>query len=617
MSNVCPRCDRNFVHKSSLSRHKKMCSGIPKRVAGVGFTCPECEKVFSRKNNMESHLRLAHTNEKVYECGLCPAFFTSREDVESHRQNRHRNRSKFVLRRSAHQKTCESYRLYLPSRFATNFSACIDYCLKKAEELIRHLLPEKRHMKVGVCMSLRFSKSQFNGNDSEKDALGAEEIEVITFNIRPTSRVFMFGDHEANTRRLGNTFSEIGERFADFNHRGSGWILADCLYLDVDVGQCLSMQGSCSIHVVSSDSSKVWVTRDVEGQAGGDYGHRCFYHAIASFMLTNEKEAKNLPDPRSHSEHELEAYVREHINEEVEAPVQLKKVALFEEANKHLDIAVNVIYSDDEDKLIYPAYASPNLTARNQVVLLLFHRNMTTEEGLSERRKRELHQDVLADYGDEASSHLATVEGMQAVMHYAPVYDVSRIFAKRVSNAAFGFGSPVITHTRPRFHCFNCFMAFQSFTALTAHTSYCHAEKGQVYVVPEEGAVVTFQPRRKAFRLGFTFFFDFETLQVRLCENATKTTKHELTFSSHRRCVPRTHALALLRRWRRTSASTRPRSSLTRWPLRTRFSWSTATARCSVTRPTWVRTLPTTSCAASDRWSWMLTRLSTELSPWP
>ena len=142
MSHVCPRCERKFMHKSSLSRHKKVCNGVPKRVPGVGFTCPECEKVFSRKNNMEMHLAMAHSDDKVYECGLCPAFFSSRQDVENHRQNRHRNRSKFVLRQSAHGRTCESYRLYLPTRFTTDFSACIDYCIEKSDELIRHLLPE-------------------------------------------------------------------------------------------------------------------------------------------------------------------------------------------------------------------------------------------------------------------------------------------------------------------------------------------------------------------------------------------------------------------------------------------------------------------------------------------
>ena len=600
MVSQCGRCGREYVHKQSLSRHNKVCKGVPKRQPGVGFKCTGCDKVFARKNTMEKHVEMAHSGDSIYQCGLCPAFFQSRSDVEQHRQSRHRNRSKFVLRRSAHEKTCESYRLYLPRRFTTNFSACIDYCMKKAERLMRHLLAEKRHMKLGLAISLRFAKPQFhqgsgNGGGTEQDGMGVEEQEVITYNIRPVSRVVMFGDHSANKRRLGNMFAEIGERFGDFNHRGSGWILVDCLYLDVDVGQCLAMQGSCSVHTVNSGHSKVWVSRDADGVGGGDYGHRCFYHAVACFLLANEKGDRGDPDPRAHSEDELEAYVRANIKEAVQTPVPLKKVPEFEKANQHLDLAVNVIYCGDDD-LVYPAYASPNLKARNQVVLLLFHRDMAAEQGLTEEQKQMLHQDVLADYGDEGSKHLSTAAGMQAVMHYAPVFDVSRIFAKRITNAGFGFGAPVVTHTRPRYHCYNCFMAFQSFSALTSHTSYCHVESGQVYVVPEEGTVVEFQHRRKSFKLGFIFFFDFETLQVRRTAYQTRKSRAlNVLFALLRRSRPRMLAPVRLTSWKRASASTRRRSCPSRWPSPTPSWSSTGRARCTATRPTWARTPPTTS----------------------
>lgn len=598
MEHVCPHCHREFAHKSSLSRHKKGCKGVPKRDPKAGFKCLHCDKVFARKHTMDNHLRMAHMDDAVYECGLCSAFFDSREAVEAHRQERHRNRSKFVLRQSAHGKACETYRLYLPQRFTTNFSACVDYCMKKAEMLIRFLLPEKRHMKVGLAISLKFAKPQFNkGGGTEQDALGAEEREVMTYNIRPASRVYMFGDHSANKRRLANTFSEISERFGDFNHRGSGWILVDCLYLDVDVGQCLAMQGSCSIHTVQSGGSKVWIRRDAEGHGGGDYGHRCFYHAVACFLLTNEKEDKGHPDPKSHTEDELEEYVRKNINEEVATPVPLKKIAAFEQANQHLDIAVNVIYCS-ENNYAYPAYASPNLKARNQVVLLLFHRDLNAEYGLSEEQKRQIHQDQLADYGDEPSNYLSTVAGMQAVMHYAPVFDVARIFAKRVENAAFGFGgNPVVSHTRPRYHCFNCFMAFQSFTALESHTSYCHEQTGQVYVVPMKGMKVSFEPGRKNFKLGFIFFFDFETLQVRKTnENVQSITI--MLVASNSRSFPKTRVPAPPPKWKPASASTRPRCWPSRRRSRTPSWWWTGRGRSSATPPTWERTPPSISSGA-------------------
>lgn len=471
--------------------------------------------MFARKYTLERHVHMAHGSDMVYECGLCPAFFPTRQAVEAHRQKRHRNRSKFVLRQSAHGRSCETYRLYLPHRFTTNFSACIDYCIDKTDLLIRYLLVEKRHMKVGLNLSLRFAKPQFNnGGGAEEDALGAEESEVITYNIRPASRVYMFGDADGNERRMSNSFAEVGERFGDFNHRGSGWILVDCLYLDVDVGQCLSMQGSCSIHQINSERDKVWVLREkADGSCQGDFGHRCFYHAVAAFLLTNQKTEMNQPDPQSHTEVELEQFVLNNIKEAVPAPVPLKRVKDFEQANAHLDIAVNVIYCSDES-MIYPAYASPNIKARNQVVLLLFHKDMAMDKTLTDEEKNIIHQNTIQDYGDEGSAYLATPEGMQAIMHYAPVFDASQLFAKRVSNEEYGDGASTISHTRPRYHCFNCFMAVQSESALQAHVAYCHAENGQVYKVPKEGTYVSFEPKQKSFKLGYIFFFDFETLQV-------------------------------------------------------------------------------------------------------
>lgn len=601
---TCPLCARTFSHKSSLSRHKKTCKGVPKKQAGV-YKCPRCEKQFARKYNLERHAQLAHGNDLIYQCGLCPAFFPSLAEVEQHRRTRHRNRSKFVLLSSAHGKACQTYRLYLPKRYTTNFSGCIDYAMEKAELLIRHLIVEKRHMKVGLNLSLRFAKPEFNsgggGDGSEEAGFGAEEREVITYNIRPTSRVYTFGDHEANERRLADSFGEIGERFGDFNHRGSGWILVDCLYLDVDVGQCLSMQGSCSIHRVRSQNDRVWVAREDSSQPdGGDFGHRCFFHAVASVLLTNRKKDAGVADNQQHTELELETFVREHIHETVEAPVPLKRVKSFETANSHLDLAVNVIYGG-EDGFIYPAYASSNLKARNQVVLLLFHRDMAIEFGLSDEQKQALHQDQLADYGDEASAHLATPEGMQAVMHYAPVYDVSRMFARRVTNERFAHeASATITHTRPRYHCYNCFNAFQSEAALLSHVSYCHSETGQVYEVPKPNAVVAFEPRRKSFKLGYMFFFDFETLQVRERDRVWES-KNSLIVApliSLNRSSQTSRALALLRGSRRASASTRPRSCPSRRRSPTPCCASIEMASSSGTSPTWGKTRLTTSCEA-------------------
>ena len=62
---TCPLCARGFSHKSSLSRHKKSCKGIPKKQAGV-YKCPQCEKQFARKFNLERHAQMAHGSDLIY-----------------------------------------------------------------------------------------------------------------------------------------------------------------------------------------------------------------------------------------------------------------------------------------------------------------------------------------------------------------------------------------------------------------------------------------------------------------------------------------------------------------------------------------------------------------------
>ena len=502
MAFLCEQCGRSYRHKASYRRH--ICKIKKKLKDKQRFECNYCQKVFTRNYTLKQHVIAAHSGRDIYVCGLCTDTFETRAAVEAHRLSEHTDAADFTLIQEAHDGACELHRLYLPSNFTSNFSACLDFCYDKVGILLDRILLNKRFARIGFNLSLRFTKAVGSSAEQETSTemvLGREESEVITHNLRPPSATFSYGATDTNIRKMAHMFEDISSRFNDFNYRGSGWVLADCLFFDVSVGQCLSLQGSCSIHPIKSDSKgKVIVI------ANGDEGttdHRCFYHALASFFLTWRKKELMFDDnPLCHTHAELERFVRDNVVEAAETPVALGKVHSVEKANAHLDLAINVMYGADDGQ-IYPAYASPNINAKHTVNLLLFHRAIDSDTGHVLVPKKDEEFWALGDYGDSGSDKFRSICTMQRSMHYAPISDIGKLFAKRFDGC-----------TKPAHFCFNCFMRFQHEDALNSHVTWCHTHEGQIYRVPKEGAQITFEPKRKDFKLGYVFFFDFETLQV-------------------------------------------------------------------------------------------------------
>ena len=425
-----------------------------------------------------------------------------------------RHSTKFHLIKSAHEGTCETYRLYLPSEFTTNFGGCLDYAYEKTLLFLQYLLSVRRYLRVSLNVSLRFSKD--NSISDDEFIVGQEEKEVITYNITPKAKRFMFGVKEHTRQKLTDLFSQISERFNDFNHRGSGWVLADCLYLDINVGQCLSLQGSCSIHKVKNNGEKITVLEDQQEYASVT-DHRCFYHGIANVLLANEKRAKGYDKPENTTVQEMELFIERNIHETVKGPVSIDQVSSIEKANAHLDLGINIIYRADDGK-VYPAYPSPNIHAKNQIVLLLFHRR-SDPTNINDTHEDE---DMLVegafsvgDYGDTASlPYVNIVSDLQATMHYAPVHDIDQLFANKQTQYDCVKKQTTTVRTVRKNFCFNCFNSFSTVDSLGNHIKWCHTQKGQIYRVPQPGSVIEFTPKRKSFKLGYTFFFDFETRQA-------------------------------------------------------------------------------------------------------
>lgn len=162
MAFVCKICTRSFASAYSQKRHTVQFKGkcVPPVSNRGPFECPTCKKIFTFKHHLKRHQEMLHSGrEEIFACGLCPSFFKSKGEVLRHRKTKHFDRSEFFLVSSAHSGACEKYRLFLPENVVTNFAKCIDFCYDASEKFLNRLLVERRHLRVNMCLSLKFSKS--------------------------------------------------------------------------------------------------------------------------------------------------------------------------------------------------------------------------------------------------------------------------------------------------------------------------------------------------------------------------------------------------------------------------------------------------------------------------
>jgi uncharacterized Zn-finger protein len=73
----CDVCQKTFMHKKHLRRHKIIHSDLRE------YVCQDCGKSFRRKDNLQSHRRL-HTGEMPYECTICNKRFRHQSGLSNH-----------------------------------------------------------------------------------------------------------------------------------------------------------------------------------------------------------------------------------------------------------------------------------------------------------------------------------------------------------------------------------------------------------------------------------------------------------------------------------------------------------------------------------------------------
>ena len=422
------------------------------------FMCEFCGSLIARKDNLVRHRQNLHGEEigekrggradNVFPCLVCESVFTNSTDLQEHRQT---HTHSFTKIKSAHKGVCELFRLLLSENYEGDeeINSRLTFIFEKVTPLINMMLAEKKFFKASFVISLVFSKNDENEESRHR----------VTTNLRSNMRVFTLNaDNEAT---ISEMLSQILIVFDDYTQNGSGWTLVKCNFFDVEINKCKPLSGGCYVHTTEYKDSKLIIDSSTETPDD------CFYTAIATYFVKDRCATD---------------FIDKNIKRNLPTPVKICEIAKFEEENKHLDIAVNVVFKSDEDKgAIFPCYASKNLSAKHKIVLLLFY----------------LENDI---------------SGKQE-LHYSNVEEPEKLFAHRSVSRNGNW------YTSDSFFCFNCFSVFRRKEALTSHVEWCHAKEGVNYIVPEDGDCLTYNSHKKESKVGFIFFFDFETIQKSPEEN--------------------------------------------------------------------------------------------------
>ena len=513
----CRFCGLLLKSTLTASRHEKRCDLNPQRgESGFGggqqqqqqqqrFHCDVCDAGFTRRRNMMNHRRKheQRTPAQRLLCGMCTASFRSRDALLRHRREQHQQQQqRFQYMGGAHRRANELYRMNIPDEIVT-IDECLDVVREQAVPLLRQLLARRKRIKVSLVLTVKLTKMDADGEEDNR-----QPTESTQFHLRSMHLTLMLHGEQTVEQQMSKLCMHIANQFDDFAQNGSGWVLAECETAELEIGECLPLSGGSAggcymLHLVRKGRRRNGVARHeieelgervVLGSEGDD--HRCFYRALAACLLfTASGKVPTLE--------EIRVYLEENVHEVVSGAVEVKHIARIEEANAHLDVAVNVI-CQSEDGDFFPVRASRRVDAKHVVNMLLFHTAAAgEEEEESEQGRTPPH------------CHFAWVQNLPQFL-----------------------GSKGRT---PKHFCMNCFNSFTRESTLRMHVAWCHEKNAQRLILPDQGDTIEFLPKNKSVLAPFCFVYDFECYMARPSRACRCSTEEELTRCTHKSKVVAEH----------------------------------------------------------------------------
>ena len=408
--------------------------------------CSECHKTFTRKNHRDRHEQEVHADKikRCFVCLFCNLSFNTMKKMHKHRKE-HKPITNFQLLNTGLKRTCRVFRKTYGDEKIETVERAFFLNTKEIKKLLKYELSVKNMIKVAIITHIEFIKE-------EDDEIINNEVCIrmdasVLFNI---NRIPKF---------INNSKKYCDTRVDDFVNNGSGWRLNEILCTDVEINQCNSLSGSCSLIEWNSKDLSRLKKRDKQFKPENN----CFFEAVAFHFVKKKNKTA----------------IRKFIDKltiRIESPVRVCDIKKFERDNSQLNIAINVLHEDDGE--IYPCYISKNYSDKQMSVLnLLIYK---------------------------------TKKGGGVINHYCYIENLGKVFRKEYRNER-GIKSYKNCYT-----CLNCFARFSREASLDSHKKMCVRNKPQKISYPTEGTTVQYGASAKECPIPITGYFDFEAMLMKI-----------------------------------------------------------------------------------------------------
>ena len=413
--------------------------------------CLLCGVKFTRKTSLKYHIKTLHARALlVHQCQQCGGIFQTLDALRRHREN-HAPQHRFILRQHAFKGRCKLYRkysTYINNRPIMTVEEMFQQVKEELPELLNHEIFIRHKIKVAIIVMMEMIKVSPEGNIEDTLNLPLRTPYRELYNNEDVNSFILYSKHICENR------------LNDFLNNGSGWQAREALYLDSELINCVSLDGSCHKLEILFPAQ---LRHQKEKIVLNGKEPNCFLKCIASHFTksTNNKILNN--------------FIRQNLKlEDIALPMAVKNIAKFEKLNSHLDFKVHVLYA--EGLTVYPIRVSTS-KSNNPIILILY----------SVMQKK------------------SAQEQMECIHHYSLIKNINNFLRKYYNNEK---------RSRQQNHyCINCLNGLPTEAQLQSHQQICFKKEMQHVKVPVKGEnIIEFINYNRKYPLHFVGFADFECI---------------------------------------------------------------------------------------------------------
>ena len=418
--------------------------------------CKHCHKKFSRFSLYLKHINSSSCKYKsdCFWCSFCDKAFLTLKTKDAH-EKRHRlvmgagqvggamNVRPMVQIENLHG--CKVFRHAFEPDEAETVEAAF---LAKKREMIYLVKSELRREKVVKFGTFTIGKFVVPDDDG-----GIEKESKIP--LRSTYNILFLSDESRVSSLMTKCLRETLDRVEDLQEAGSGWTLSCIDDIRLAVGKCTLHGGAGGPkEIIKNVKGKEHL---IDVPVDDDL---CFVGSLAQHFLM------------AHTSFETKKWIAEvPMLDNIEFPMDFRKIHQFEERNKKLNVGINVFLK--EGGMTYPVHRSQAKTPGNYANLLL----------------------LPYDSEGEKKWHYVYIRDLDGFLSYYKSHDGTKRRQKSV-------------------HCTNCLSNFTSDKTLKIHEELCFSNKTQLIVMPKPDEKIEFKNHLKQFGHEFLGFADLETILI-------------------------------------------------------------------------------------------------------